>query len=418
MLQKPLRRIFCVEVVAGKFMSDCPRFEDKLDAIWHVFHRGHFRFVKGLEASNPAQAHRLNSRAQRVNDAIIVGDRTGSREVEPTEKALTKVRAMKPPRKSTDEARELLWTRILGTAKQLGRREWRSTKPLPQVFQLREGAAEAPVYFIASQQFEFHLAQLMCSERSIFGVEMPWPSAWRQAAAKNDIEALPTMDQLVAPYTAALSMHARSSSCVLAGHSFSGLMAFEAAHQLNELGIKVETVILLDAPAKYPAPHQLAWQQLQKDWGKTPLTDRTTRSIVSRLGCSWSIMWWLLKKEMGQLMRGFLRHRGKLTTRLDDLGAPWHLGMLERLYSNAVRTYRLRCLDCGGVLFRADDEGPVRTLDGSLGWGNLFRRGLEIIQVTGNHLTMMQQNPHDQTLAQAMDQLLARRANEDAIRPG
>jgi thioesterase domain-containing protein len=409
MLQNPPRRIFCVEVVAGNLMSDCPQFGDKFGDIWHVFRRGDFRFVKCLEASNRAQAHQLNSRAQRVNNALIVADRTGSREVEPTEKALTKVRAMKPPRKSTDEARELLWTRILGTAKQLGRREWRPTKSLPPVFQLREGAAETPVYFIASQQFEFHLAQLMCSERSIFGVEVPWPSAWHKAAAKNDIAALPTMDQLVAPYTAALSMHARSSSCVLAGHSFSGLMAFEAAHQLNEKGIKVEMVILLDAPAQYPAPHQLAWQQLQNDWGRAPLTDRTSRSIGSRLRCSWSIIWWLLKKKMGQLRRGLLRDRGKLTTRLDDLGVPWHVGIRDRLYSNALRTYRLRCLDCSGVLFRADsDEEPVQLLDGSLGWDNLFGRGLEIIQVTGNHLTMMQQKPHDLTLAQAMDKLLAR----------
>ena len=356
----------------------------------------------------------------RVNDALIVGDRAGSLEVELAEKALTKVRAMKH-HTSTDEAREALWTGILGTAKQLGRRKWSPIKPLSSVFQLREGAAKTPVYFIGSRQFEFHLARLMCSERSIFGIDTLWPSAWRKAAAKNDIEALPTLEQFVAPYAAALSMHARSSSCVLVGHSFSGLMAFEAAHQLNEQGGKVEMVILLDAEAKYPAPRQLAWQQLQKDWGRAPhlrLTDRTSQSIASRLGDSWSIIWWLLKKEMGQLERRLVRHQGKLTTRLDDLGFPWHLGMVERVYSNALRTYRLRCLDCSGVLFRADsrDEGPVRFLDDSLGWDNLFRRGLEIIQVTGDHFTMMQQKPHDLALAQAVSKVLARRANVTAIR--
>jgi thioesterase domain-containing protein len=288
------------------------------------------------------------------------------------------------------------------------------------VFQLREGAADAPLYFIGSRQFELRLAQLMCSERSIFGIDTLWPSAWRKAAAKNDIEALPTLEQFVAPYAAALSMHARSSSCVLVGHSFGGLMAFEAAHQLKEQGGKVELVILLDAQAKYPAPHQVAWQHLQKDWGRAPqlrLTDRTSQSIASRLGSSWSIIRWMLRKEMGKLGRRALRNPGELTTRLDDLGMPWHMGLVMRVYSNALRTYRLRCLDCRGVLFRADpgNEWPVRILDDSLGWDNLFKRGLEIIQVTGNHLTMMQQ-PHILTLAHAISKLMDQRANANAIR--
>jgi thioesterase domain-containing protein len=324
------------------------------------------------------------------------------------------------PPTSTDEAREFLWTGILATAKQLGKRERLPIKPLPPVFRLREGAAEAPVYFIGGGQFELHLAQLMCSERSIFGIDMPWPWAWRQAATKNDIEALPTMEQFVAPYAAALSMHARSSPCVLAGHSFSGMMAFEAAHQLKEQGGKVELVMLLDAPAKYPAPHHVAWQHLQKDWGRAAqlrLSDRTTESIASRLGSSSSIIRWLLRKEMGELKRRVLS-KGKLTTRLDDLGMPWHMGSLMRLYSNASRTYRPRCLDCRGVLFRADpgNEWPARILDGSLGWDNLFKRGLEIIQVTGDHLTMMQQ-PHSLRLAHAMSKFLDRHPNANAMRP-
>src|SRR5262249_5262547 len=149
------------------------------------------------------------------------------------------------------------------------------------------------------------------------------PSAWRKAAAKNDIENLPTMEQLVAPYAAALGMHARSFPCVLAGTSFSGLMAFEAARQLKERGGNVELVMLLDAPAKYPSPHHIAWQHLQKDWGGVPkfhLTDPTSQSIGSRLGSSWSIIRWLLKKEMGELWRRVLRNPGELTTKLDDLG--------------------------------------------------------------------------------------------------
>jgi thioesterase domain-containing protein len=354
-----------------------------------------------------------------VDEALISGEfRIGSCEVEPSEKALAKVRATKPLDTSTNEAREVLWTGILGAAKHLGKREWRPTKRQSTVVQLRKGAGETPVYFFGMGVVELHLAQLICSGRSIFGIEMPWPSAWRNAAAKNDVDALPTMDQLVAPYVAALSVHTGSSPCVLVGHSFNGLMAFHAAHQLNEQGGKVEMVLLLDTETKDPAPHQVAWQQLQKDWGRAPdlrLTDRTLRSLSSRLRTSWSVIRWMLVKEMKELWHRILRDRGVLTTKLDDLGIPWHWKLTMRVYSNVLKSYRLRCLDCRGVLFRSvEDESPARTLDDNLGWNNQFKRGLEIVQVTGNHDTMTQE-PHDRTLARAMSKVLNRR--ENAITP-
>jgi thioesterase domain-containing protein len=346
---------------------------------------------------------------------LIVGEsRISSREVEPSEKALAKVRAMKPLDTPTNEAREVLWTGILGAAKHLGKREWRPTKRQSAVVQLRKGAGETPVYFIGMGVVELHLAQLICSERSIFGIEIPWPSAWRNAAAKNDIDALPTMDQLVAPYVAALSVHAGSSPCVLVGVSFNGLMAFHAAHQLNEQGGKVELVVLLDTETKDPAPHQVAWQQLQKDWGRAPdllLADRALRSISSRLRSSLSVIRWMLVEEMKELGHRILRDRGVLTTKLDDLGIPWHWKLTMRVYSNVLKSYRLRCLDCRGVLFRSvEDESPARTLDDNLGWNNQFKRGLEIVQITGNHVTMTRE-PHDRMLAQEISKALDRHGN-------
>ena len=88
---------------------------------------------------------------------------------------------------------------------------------------MQEGRAGPPVYFIHAGPWEFQLAQSMGeATRSVFGMKSPWPLAWRKAAASNEISALPTMEQLVAPYTAALSAHTRSSPCVLAGFSSVG----------------------------------------------------------------------------------------------------------------------------------------------------------------------------------------------------
>ena len=315
-----------------------------------------------------------------------------------------------PVQPSTDEARSAVWSGILRVAKYLGKREPLPIKH-PPVIQFTAGSAEIPVYFIGAGLPEFRMAQLMSSEHPVFGVEVPWPLAWRDAAANNNNAALPNMEQLVAPYVAALSSHSRSSSCVLAGHSFCGLMAFEAAHQLREQGVGVDMVILLDTVATNNTPHQVAWRTLQKSWNRAP-TNRISQPIVSRLLGSWSVIQWMLVKEMRWLGRYFLQtvwqDPGVLTTRIDDLGVPLYWASVERVYANALRCYRLRGLDCRGVLFRAspEDERHARALDGTLGWGNLFGRGLEIIQVTGDHKTMWEQEPHVSTLAREMSKML------------
>jgi thioesterase domain-containing protein len=118
----------------------------------------------------------------------------------------------------------------------------------------------------------------------------------------------------------------------------------------------------------------------------------------------------VIVEELKSLWRHFIQPaaRGELTTKCDDLGTPLHWALVERVYSNAVKNYRLRRLDCRGVLFRAESkEEPARALDGSLGWDGLFGGGLEIIQMTGDHLTMTQQ-PHNLRLAGEMSNLLNR----------
>ena len=301
----------------------------------------------------------------------------------------------------------VIWNGSLGAAEHLGKREPLPTEPRPSVVQLRKGAAGTPVYLIDAGSWELRLAQLMPLERSIFATECyPWPLAWRAAAAENKTYALPTMRQLAAPYVSALSIHTRSSPCVLVGYSFSGVIAFETAQQLHELGGKVEMVILLDSQAKHLTTGQVAWRHLKRDWQRAP----NPRSITSRLGSSLYIVWWMVRTQLGWLRRHFRRtvrgDLGYLTHRLDGLGMPLPWALVEQVYLNALRSYSLRNLDCRGVLFRSDPtgQGPERDLDGSLGWDGLFDRGLQIIQMTGSHHSMILE-PHNM-LAQELSNLL------------
>jgi thioesterase domain-containing protein len=318
---------------------------------------------------------------------------------------------------STDEAHAAIWRGILRVARHLSNRTPLPIKPNPLLVRLRNGTAEIPVYFIGLGLWEFNLAQSLLSENSVFAIEVPWPSAWRIAAIENRVAALPAMEQLVAPYVSALAGHARSSRCVLAGSSFHGLMAFEVAHQLNKRGGKAEMVLLLDSKASYPPPHKVAWQKLRTigisvhNSSTACGTSQTRRTTLFRNASLLPLLRWMIVEELKSLWRRFIQpvSRGELTTKCDNLGIPLHWALVQRVYSNAVKSYRLHRLDSCGVLFRAEskEERPARALDGSLGWDGLFGNGLEIIQMTGDHLTMTQQ-PHNLRLAREMSNVLNR----------
>lgn len=321
---------------------------------------------------------------------------------------------------STDEARAAVWAGILGAAKHLGKRAPQPPRQRPTVVQLRQGTSETPVYFIGAGLYELNTAQMMPPQHSIFAAEIAWPAAWHDAAARNDTNATPVLEDMVVPYVTALRAHAGAAPCVLVGYSFHASMAFEIARQLLEQGGKIDLVMILDAPAEYPPPYKIAWNNLWDTW--MPGAREHAASVASRCAISLSIVRWALAVAGRFLKRRFvesaLRDPGELTTKLDTQGRPMHWPLINRLYDNSLRSYRLRRLDCRGVLFRADrsEDCPSANVDYSLGWADLFGKGLDIIQVNGDHYTMMREHPHDRDLARDMSAALDRHCTKPAQR--
>ena len=295
--------------------------------------------------------------------------------------------------------------RVIVTQRPMSRRA-------PRAFQLQQGKGERPVYFIYAGPNEFRLAQLMGERYPTFGIEVPWPLAWRDALANNQTSAFPSMEQLVAPYVAVLSSHTRSSSCLLAGHSFAGLIAFEVAHQLQKQGGSVDLVILFDTWAKYPTAPEVAWHQWRQDWKRDPdqlSPDQLSQSFGSRLKRSWLVTQWMLAQEAKIVYRALVPRPSGPSTTVDEKGVPVPWGLIERLYMKIFESYRPRRLNARGVLFRSElpDEKYSRAFDDSLGWRNLFAGGLEIIPILGDHFSAIRQ--HNQALVQEMNESLRRR---------
>jgi amino acid adenylation domain-containing protein len=298
------------------------------------------------------------------------------------------------------------------------------SKARSRVVQLREGWAELAVYFIDPGVAELRIAQQMAEGHPVFGIESPWPLAWRSALANNRESDYPSLEQVVAPYVAVLSAHTRSSPCVVAGYSYGGLMVFEAAHQLQKLGGKVELVILIDALLKPPPnPYQLAWHIWRQSW-RHPAnglpTDRVLQSLGSRMRSSWRTTSWLLGKAKSRLWSYMNRPEpdpesefDQLSRVTDEQGMPLSLELLERLYVEIDKTYHARSLDSRGVLFRSDKGfyggQAVRACNDTQGWKGLFTQDLEIIPIAGDHFSILEQIP---TIAREIDRVLKQRSPE------
>jgi thioesterase domain-containing protein len=79
------------------------------------------------------------------------------------------------------------------------------------------------------------------------------------------------------------------------------------------------------------------------------------------------------------------------------------------LYDVLQGSYRLPRLDSRGILFLAEGEfdREVRSWDPTLGWKDVFGKGLQIVPVTGDHLSMIRHEPHNKRLAQELRAVLS-----------
>jgi thioesterase domain-containing protein len=314
-----------------------------------------------------------------------------------------------------DDAAQFIWASIRATANYIRKSQPLLLQPRREVIKLKEGSTEVPLYFIGGLLTELRLSQMMKVDRAIYAVEVPWPAAWHHAAKRNETAILPDMEGLAALYTKALLTHIRSSRCVLAGFSFCGLIAFEVAHQLSNAGLKVEMVMLLDSQAIYPSPRRAAWQKLINDWRNYQTRKSLPRRFVgaARLlpkiyPTIYSLVLAVARSSVRLVLNRIIPGSRYPTTKLGDDGIPWQFASIERVYARAERPYRLRPLDCKGVLFRTNSrrEKLISAIGGSLGWNELFAKGLEIKQMSGDHLSIVKQHPHDLALASEMSRTL------------
>ena len=186
---------------------------------------------------------------------------------------------------------------------------------------------------------------------------------------------------------------------LLGGYSGGGMVAFEMAHQLTAVDEEVALLVMFDT---FPP-------------------DITRQPVSNQMRLAW-----LLDAPVAYVMRGVTRRieARRAATRLrraEEIAAaggtvPVELRDTHVEYSflRAADAYRLRPWPGRVVLMRARlATFPASTLGPTYGWDDVAQGGVEVVEVPGNHDTLVLE-PNASTLVQALratlDRTQARRA--------
>ena len=294
-----------------------------------------------------------------------------------------------------------------------------------RVVPLRQGGHGLPVYLMGARPADFRIAQLMGEDRSIFAIDQRIPTEWLSAGTDPRQGLQPTIEQIGELYGNVLSTHVGTAPCVIAGYSLGGKIAFEAARELQRAGGQVAYVLLIDAsPLTFIGPNLgPVLRSLSSIFHGAVNGTGYDGSYRQRLRMTLSDCWCLVKWTAPR-MRGMLEAAVDLaTSRLrlarsqpssgpegyfDEKGMPVDKLEFYRLAHSAGRLWRPRPLDASGVLIRATNAADI--LPGSNrtnGWDRLFVQGLEVVETTGDHSTMIAEE-NAATLAQQLRAMLAR----------
>ncbi|HTR42238.1 MAG TPA: SDR family NAD(P)-dependent oxidoreductase [Pseudomonadales bacterium] len=275
----------------------------------------------------------------------------------------------------------------------------------PKVVPLQPGRSEGALFFIDASIGLCRLAQhLGDAGPAIYGTVVPLSPKTFEAASRDQIKQLPSMKDWAAMHTDLIQHHYPSGDCFLAGFSFGGLLAFEVAHQLQQMGRKVVMIFLLDSLAIIP-PAPPWWQRLQGlTYGrvKASLKFRMVRLSSKANARMMSAIEQLFSIPQSDKLQA--KGLNKIDHPVGDVS--WEI--MEKIFYQARKSYQFLPIQSHAVLFRARHNTdaifrhPGQT---NLGWDGLFKKGLQMVEVPGDHLSFLK-DPHVITLAERFKEYL------------
>jgi thioesterase domain-containing protein len=267
----------------------------------------------------------------------------------------------------------------------------------PELIRLHAGNSGPQLFFLIDEGSLglFKLVHAMESHLPTYASVVPLPESALKAVMDKQFSALPRMEDLAADHVALILGQPSKGPVLLAGHCFGGNLAFEVAQQLQRAGRQVEAVLMLDTWMSEPGFwwQKKAWFQAHfrklRQQGSTYLWQKSLRRIN------------LEKDKLASKLE--LAIQGDFTVHV-----PWLV--IEKIYRHALESYRPQMLASRGMLLISEDDwlsNAYRELDDSLGVGQWFAGEVEILDVPGDHVTVLDER-HLSELAKRYQRVLER----------
>lgn len=259
--------------------------------------------------------------------------------------------------------------------------------------------SKAPPFFCVHPMFGvvfpyLELAHYLDIDRSFYGLQ--------PLGLDGKANPLNRMETIAAYYIQAIQTLQPHGPYFLGGWSFGGLVAFEMAQQLTQIGEEVAFLAILDTPA--PCHHLSLGQSLKfllgtALWSILPFLRDYGTLASKRLQARYP---WVSRWQWSAIERLIPEE-----SRLQLLDESAIQSMLPIVYANSQAAYRYtpKPYPKQITLFKATEQPDAAGGDPTLGWSPLVN-DIQLHEVPGNHLSLLKQ-PHVQVLAQQLRQCLA-----------
>ena len=256
---------------------------------------------------------------------------------------------------------------------------------------IKPSGSKTPLYIIHGEGLNVlnfsSLAEHIDEERPIFGL---------QARALNGEDAPEeTIQQIAEYYLGEILQHNPDGPYLIAGYSFGGYVAVEIEKQMQAMGKKIQMLIMFDTDAE---------KTEYKDWYYL-----FPRKVKRNLPIFISFLKSILKQPVSTFKNRFASHPPAFLSnyfyRKDSKGFFQLIKKIKEKHLVAFRNYKMGPFNNKVYLFKAKICVHYVNDAAFLGWKIYAKKGVELFEVPGDHLSMLLA-PHVEQFADVLEKTL------------
>ncbi len=272
---------------------------------------------------------------------------------------------------------------------------------------IRESGSKPALYLVHGGGlhvlFYQNMVKYMDADQPIFAL---------QARGLNgDEEPLDRIEDMAAHYISEILRSNPDGPYCLAGYSLGGIIAWEMAKQLKEMGKEVLMLSLFDAVAKDEWSASGSSSSFSKKIRKAGYNlSLLLKNPVNAFEYKMHVLKMQFEHKKGKLRTAF---RNNTTNQIEEGYIPFGSKVYEKSLE-AYGKYELQPLDIQVDLFRAKEQMFYLHDPEHYGWDKFAKGGVVTHDIGGNHLTLFDE-PHGKQVAEVMKKRISEMASHESV---